>query len=74
MEVIPWLPYILNVFYVFQIHKKTIFLFLIIIFYFSPWRCRALVHGGHTELPFGENFLKDEMQIQFDKVLGCMLS
>lgn len=74
MEVSPWLPYMLNVFYIFQIRKKTIFfLFLIIIFYFSPWSCRILVHGGHTELPFGEHFLKDEMQIQFVKVLGCML-
>lgn len=25
MEVSPWLPYILNVFYIFQIHKKTLF-------------------------------------------------
>lgn len=32
------------------------------------------MHGAHTELPFGEHFLKDEMQIQFVKVLGCMLS
>lgn len=76
MEVSPWLPYVLNVFYIFQIHKKTLFfsLFLIIIVNFSAWRCRALVHGGNTERPFGEHFLKDEMPIQFVKVLGCMLS
>lgn len=55
------------------VRKLFFFLFLIIIFYFSPWSCRVLVHGGRTELPFGEHFLKDEMQIQFVKVLGCML-
>lgn len=59
----------------FKFIRKLFFsLFLIIIFYFSPWRYRVLVHGGHTELPFGEDFLKDEMQIQFVKVLRCMLS
>lgn len=29
---------------------------------------------GVTQLPFSEHFLKDEMQIQFFKVLGYMLS